>query len=51
MKRYTTLLRKANDPISFIILVALGNLYVHNGLLDLGDSINIIPFSLMKKIG
>ena len=39
------------DPGSFNLPVSIGALSVDNALLDLGASINLIPWAMMKKIG
>jgi len=43
--------QKSYDPGSFTLLIIVGNLYVGKALLDLGVSINLIPLSILKKIG
>jgi len=43
--------QKSCDPGSFTLLITIGNLYVGKALLDLGASINLIPLSMLKKIG
>ena len=43
--------QKSSDPGSFTLPVTIGNLTVGKALLDLGASINLIPFSMLKKIG
>jgi len=42
---------KSCDPGSFTLPITVGNLYVGKALLDLGASINLIPLSLLKRIG
>jgi len=42
---------KLQDPASFTLLVTIGSLIVGKALLDLGASINLIPLSMLKKIG
>ncbi|XP_027903610.1 uncharacterized protein LOC114163502 [Vigna unguiculata] len=42
---------KEVDPASFTLLVTIGSLIVGKALLDLGASINLIPLSMLKKIG
>ena len=54
--RYNALIRKSlpkkfKDPRSFNLLVSIGALSVDNALLDLGASINLIPWAMLKKIG
>jgi len=43
--------QKSRDPGSFTLPVTIGNLIVGRALLDLGASINLIPLSMLKKIG
>jgi len=43
--------QKYSDPGSFTLPVTIGNLTVGKALLDLGASINLIPLSMLKKIG
>jgi len=43
--------QKSSDPGSFTFPVTIGNLTVGKALLDLGASINLIPLSMLKKIG
>ncbi|GJW32051.1 homeodomain-like protein [Tanacetum coccineum] len=42
---------KEKDPRSFILPCTIGTTTVSNALADLGASINIIPFSLFKRLG
>jgi len=42
---------KSCDRGSFTLLIIVGNLYVGKPLLDLGASINLIPLSMLQKIG
>ncbi|GKD71244.1 homeodomain-like protein [Tanacetum coccineum] len=42
---------KEKDPRSFILPCAIGTTTVSNVLADLGASINIMPFSLFKRLG
>ena len=42
---------KSRDPSSFTIPVTIGRLSVGKALLDLGASINLIPLSMIKRIG
>ena len=42
---------KFEDPGSFTLLVTIGSLAVGKALLDLGASINLMPLSMLKKIG
>ncbi|XP_019433900.1 PREDICTED: uncharacterized protein LOC109340637 [Lupinus angustifolius] len=42
---------KTKDPISFTIPVTIGELSVGKALLDLGASINLMPMSMLKRIG
>ena len=43
--------QKSRDLGSFTLPVTIGNLTVERALLDLGASINLIPLSMLKKIG
>ena len=43
--------QKSRDPGSFTLPVIIGNLIVEKALLDLGASINLMPSSMLKKIG
>jgi len=43
--------QKSRDPESFTLLVTIGNLTIERALMDLGASINLIPLSMLKKIG
>jgi len=43
--------QKSCDPGSFTLPITVGNLYVGKTLLDLGASINLIPLSMLKRIG
>jgi len=43
--------QKSRDPGSFTLPVSIGNLIVGRALLNLGASINLIPLSMLKKIG
>ncbi|XP_023738317.1 uncharacterized protein LOC111886310 [Lactuca sativa] len=42
---------KCNDPGVFTVPCKLGNLYVPRAMLDLGASINVLPYSIFKSIG
>ncbi|XP_019414558.1 PREDICTED: uncharacterized protein LOC109326315 [Lupinus angustifolius] len=42
---------KIKDPGSFTIPVTIGELCVRKALLDLGASINLMPLSMLKRIG
>ena len=42
---------KSRDPCSFTILVTIGKLSVGKALLDLGAGINLMPLSMIKRIG
>ncbi|KAK8945257.1 hypothetical protein KSP39_PZI007733 [Platanthera zijinensis] len=42
---------KLNDPGRFSIPCLFGNLLIKHALADLGASINLMPFSLFKKLG
>ncbi|XP_020215415.1 uncharacterized protein LOC109799279 [Cajanus cajan] len=43
--------QKSRDPGSFTLPVSIGNLSVGKALLDLGANINLMPLSMLKKIG
>ncbi|XP_068497846.1 uncharacterized protein [Phaseolus vulgaris] len=43
--------KKSRDPGSCTLPVTIGNLTVEKALLDLGASINLMPLSMLKKIG
>ena len=43
--------QKSRDPGSFTLPVTIGNLTIKRALMDLGASINLIPLSMLKKIG
>ncbi|XP_020208527.1 uncharacterized protein LOC109793466 [Cajanus cajan] len=43
--------QKSRDPVSFTLPVSIDNLSVGKALLDLGASINLMPLSMLKKIG
>ncbi|XP_057760104.1 uncharacterized protein LOC130980437 [Arachis stenosperma] len=45
------LLPKLEDPGSFLLPCTIGNLFIDKGMCDLGASINLIPSSLVKKLG
>ena len=42
---------KLGDPCSFTIPISIENLSVGRAFLDLGSSIDLMPLSLLKKIG
>ena len=42
---------KCKDPGVFTVPCKLGNLYVPRAMLDLGASINVLPYSVYKSIG
>src|ERR1044072_4140426 len=42
---------KEFDPGSVTLLVAIGDTFKGNGLIDLGASINLIPLSIVKRLG
>jgi len=46
-----TIPQKSCDLGSFTLPISVGNLYVGKELLDLGASINLIPLSMLKRIG
>jgi len=43
--------QKSKDPGSFTILVTIGTLLMGKALLDLGASINLMPLSMLRRIG
>jgi len=43
--------KKSKDPGSFNLPVSIGILFVNSALLDLGESRNLIPLEMLKKIG
>ena len=43
--------QKSCDPGSFTLPITVGNLYVGKTLLGLGASINLIPLSILRRIG
>ncbi|GJZ09857.1 reverse transcriptase domain-containing protein [Tanacetum coccineum] len=45
------LLQKEGDPGSFTLTCLIGPLAVKNALADLGSSINLMPYSLFRKLG
>ncbi|KAL7585160.1 uncharacterized protein LOC111878620 [Lactuca sativa] len=42
---------KCKDPGVFTVPCKLGNFYVPRAMLDLGASVNVLPYSLFKSIG
>lgn len=53
---YSTLIQKIlpqkiDDPGSFTLLMTIGQFRVGKALLDLGVSTNLMPLSMIKKIG
>ena len=42
---------KLEDPGSFFLPCTIGSLFINKGMCDLGASINLIPSSLVKKLG
>ena len=42
---------KLRDPGSFTIPCTIGNSYFEKALCDLGASINLMPFSIFKRLG
>jgi hypothetical protein len=42
---------KVNDPGSFTLPCSIGSLSVKNVLADLGESINLMPYSMFQKLG
>jgi len=43
--------QKCCDPGSFTLPITVGNLYVGKAMLDLGASINLLPLSMLRRIG
>ncbi|XP_058753783.1 uncharacterized protein LOC131626967 [Vicia villosa] len=43
--------RKEADPGRVILPITIGGNYISNGLVDLGSSINLIPLSVVKRLG
>ena len=46
-----TLPKKEVDPGRVTLRVIIGDVYVGNGLIDLGSSITLIPLSIVKRLG
>ncbi|XP_058775550.1 uncharacterized protein LOC131649809 [Vicia villosa] len=46
-----TLPKKESDPRKVTLSVTIGSVYVGKGLIDLGSSINLVPLSLVKRLG
>ena len=44
-------LLKYKDPGSLTISVNIGGTYIDKALLDLGASLNLLPYSMYKKLG
>ncbi|RTK47977.1 hypothetical protein DRJ87_15610, partial [Enterococcus faecalis] len=42
---------KLEDPGGFFLPCTIGSLFINKGMCDLGASINLIPSSLVKKLG
>ncbi|XLT13384.1 hypothetical protein HN51_059074, partial [Arachis hypogaea] len=42
---------KVEDPGSFFLPCTIGSIFINKGMCDLGASINLIPSSLVKKLG
>ncbi|XP_023743565.1 uncharacterized protein LOC111891727 [Lactuca sativa] len=42
---------KCKDPGVFTVPCKLGNIYIPRAMLDLGASVNVLPYSLFKSIG
>ncbi|KAK5771055.1 hypothetical protein PVK06_047229 [Gossypium arboreum] len=42
---------KLKDPGSFVIPCLIGSLSVNNALVDLGASINVMPYKMFKRLG
>ncbi|XP_058742546.1 uncharacterized protein LOC131615049 [Vicia villosa] len=43
--------QKARDPGRVTLPVTIGNQNIGNGIIDLGSSINLIPLSIVKRLG
>ncbi|XP_010246155.1 PREDICTED: uncharacterized protein LOC104589504 [Nelumbo nucifera] len=43
--------QKLKDPVSFTIPCTIGSLKINKALCDLGASINLMPYSVFKKLG
>ncbi|XP_058746911.1 uncharacterized protein LOC131619888 [Vicia villosa] len=43
--------QKARDPGRVTLLITIGNQNIGNGSIDLGSSINLIPLSIVKRLG
>ncbi|XP_058788114.1 uncharacterized protein LOC131662360 [Vicia villosa] len=43
--------QKERDPTRVTLPVTIGNQNIGNGLIDLGSSINLIPLSIVKRLG
>ena len=43
--------KKEGDPGRVTLPVTIGEVYVGKGLIDLGSSINLIPLSIVKRLG
>ncbi|XP_016167507.1 uncharacterized protein LOC107609953 [Arachis ipaensis] len=55
-KKYSALVQKklpqkSSDPRSFLIPCTIGTITFEKALCDLGSSINLMPLSVMKKLG
>jgi hypothetical protein len=46
-----TIPKKESDPGRVTLPVTIGDVYVGKGLIDLGSSINLIPLSIVKRLG
>ena len=46
-----SLVQKKEDPGAFIIPCTVGSLHFVKALCDLGESINLMPLSIYKKLG
>ncbi|GKD76585.1 hypothetical protein Tco_1339206, partial [Tanacetum coccineum] len=42
---------KEKDPMNFILPCIIGSMTVSNALADLGASMNVMPFSMFKRLG
>jgi len=43
--------KKKKDPGRVTLPIAIGNINVSKALIDLGSSINLIPYSVVKRVG
>ncbi|XP_041994005.1 uncharacterized protein LOC121744488 [Salvia splendens] len=45
------LLSKKTDPGMFTLLISIGDIQVEHAMCDLGASINVLPYSIYRKLG